>query len=213
MQAVETPAQNVETAASPTEGERRCLATGEVLPKEQMVRFVVGPNAEIVPDLEQDLPGRGLWVKADSEAISEAAKKGLFTKAAKTAAKASPDLAAQVQKLLRHRCLSFVGLSKGAGITVLGEEQVGIALRKGELAYLLLADDAMSAKLDHRGSLPTFNLFTRGELGQALGYAQIVYAGLRPHKLTRRLASEIGRLSALMAVSTASPSQLTPKDG
>ena len=73
--------------------DRRCLATGEVLPKDAMVRFALGPADDIVPDLAQDLPGRGLWVKADRGAIASAATKGLFSKAAKKPVKADPHLA------------------------------------------------------------------------------------------------------------------------
>src|SRR5437870_12059149 len=44
---------------------RRCVVTRAVLPKAALVRFVVGPTGEIVPDVAARLPGRGLWVKAE----------------------------------------------------------------------------------------------------------------------------------------------------
>lgn len=177
--------------------ERRCLVTGETLAKGHMVRFVVGPADQVVPDLSEDLPGRGLWVKADFEAINLAAHKGLFAKAAKMSARAAPDLAEQVIQLLHRRCLSFVGLAKGAGIAVLGEEQVGIALRANKLALLLLADDA-SANIGNRNDIAECRIFTRAELGASLGYAQIVYAGFKPHGLTKRLQAELNRLTQLI---------------
>ena len=40
---------------------RRCLVTRERLPKEAMIRFVLGPGRELVPDLAGKLPGRGMW--------------------------------------------------------------------------------------------------------------------------------------------------------
>jgi hypothetical protein len=185
-----------EQAPPSLESERRCLVTGETLPKDDLIRFVVGPADVVFPDLAQNLPGRGLWVKADREAITTAAKKGLFAKAAKASAKAAPDLADQVAKLLRTRCLDFVGLAKGAGVAILGQSQVETALRAGKLGLLLLADDA-KAELDKRQPVPECHLFTRDELGAALGYAQIVYAGLKPHGLTTRLKAEISRLEKL----------------
>ena len=45
--------------------ERRCIATGEVQPKQGMIRFVVGPDNQIVPDLLEKLPGRGIWASCD----------------------------------------------------------------------------------------------------------------------------------------------------
>ena len=208
MEAAETSAPELQATAlvtplsseSVSEQERRCLSTGETLDKDQMVRFVVGPSDEVVPDLAQNLPGRGLWVKADYQAIAEAVKKGLFAKAAKAPAKAAADLADQVTALLRTRCLNFIGLAKGAGVTVLGQPQVEKELRANKLAFLLLATDAKS-ELDQRNKVTECHLFTRDELGAALGYAQIVYAGLKPHGITKRLKAEIERLTRLIETS------------
>ena len=47
------------------EAERRCIVTGDVQPKGGLIRFVVGPDGMVVPDLAEKLPGRGLWVSAD----------------------------------------------------------------------------------------------------------------------------------------------------
>ena len=41
---------------------RRCIVTRESLPKERMIRFVLGPDRELVPDLAGKLPGRGMWL-------------------------------------------------------------------------------------------------------------------------------------------------------
>ena len=41
--------------------ERKCIATGEVQPKYGLIRFVVGPDQMVVPDVLEKLPGRG-WV-------------------------------------------------------------------------------------------------------------------------------------------------------
>src|SRR6201996_4841333 len=48
---------------------RRCVVTRERLPKEQMIRFVVGPDRQIVPDLAARLPGRGIWLSASLDVI------------------------------------------------------------------------------------------------------------------------------------------------
>ena len=44
---------------------RRCALTRMRLPKEDLIRFVLAPSGEIVPDLKERLPGRGVWVTAD----------------------------------------------------------------------------------------------------------------------------------------------------
>ena len=60
------------------EPERRCIATGERGGKAGLIRFVIGPEDQVVPDLAEKLPGRGMWVSADAGAIDKAARKGLF---------------------------------------------------------------------------------------------------------------------------------------
>ncbi|MDX2027566.1 MAG: RNA-binding protein [Alphaproteobacteria bacterium] len=197
MQAAPYPAHE-KPAASESEKTRRCLVTGEVLPKAELIRFVADPLNMIVPDLAQNLPGRGLWVSASREAIVTAVQKNLFAKAAKDSVQAAPDLADQVAQLLRKRCLEFLGLARRAGIAVLGQAQVEEALKKNKLALLLLADDA-SQPLVNKNSVPEIRWLTRNELGAALGHDQIVYAGLKPHALAGKLESELARLEKLAA--------------
>ena len=55
--------------------ERRCIATGAILPEDKLVRFVVDPEGGIVPDIDAKLPGRGLWLSADRAAIAKATAK------------------------------------------------------------------------------------------------------------------------------------------
>ena len=62
--------------------ERRCIVTGETQPKAGLIRFVAGPDGQVVPDLAEKLPGRGFWVVADRQALDRAAAKGLFSRGA-----------------------------------------------------------------------------------------------------------------------------------
>lgn len=48
---------------------RRCVVTRESLPKERMIRFVLGPDRQVVPDLAAKLPGRGMWLSAAWDVI------------------------------------------------------------------------------------------------------------------------------------------------
>ena len=66
--------------------ERRCIVTGEVLPQARLLRFVLAPDGQVVPDVEAKLPGRGLWVSADRTIIAQAVTKRLFARAAKAPA-------------------------------------------------------------------------------------------------------------------------------
>ncbi|HEU0117414.1 MAG TPA: DUF448 domain-containing protein [Alphaproteobacteria bacterium] len=205
MEAAQTPAPDKQASA-----ERRCLVTGEVLPKADLIRFVVSPDNTIVPDLAQDLPGRGLWVSASNDAITKAAKGNLFSKAAKASVKVDADLVAQVAQLMHKRCLTFLGLARRSGIAVLGQAQVEGELKAGKLGMLLIADDAgsdMGAFKAARG-LAMSHRFSRNELGAALGHDQLVYVALKPHALTEKLQAELARLEKI-----ATPHYIEAKNG
>lgn len=79
---------------------RTCIVTGVERAPEQMVRFVVGPEGDVVPDLARQLPGRGMWVTAERSAVEQAVAKKSFSKAARTQVRADDDLAERVERLL-----------------------------------------------------------------------------------------------------------------
>ncbi len=177
---------------------RRCLVTGELKKRADLIRFVIGPEQAVVPDLKENLPGRGLWVTATEPSVRAASAKNLFAKAAKSSAHPAAALADDVTQLLRKRCLDLFGLSKGAGIAVLGETQTREALNAGKLALYVHARDAAHV-LENRPETPRCGLFTRDELGAAFGMNEIVHAGLLPHGLTQKMQMEIRRLQSMIS--------------
>jgi len=173
---------------------RRCLVTGEVKPKTELVRFVLDPSSHVVPDLMGRLPGRGLWVSASREALEQAIQKNLFSKAAKTKALVDADLLEQVEHLFARRCSELLGLTRAAGGVVTREPMVLQAISNGALKAVLLATDAgndIRKKLSRVEAL--YSCFTRNELGAALGREHLVAVGLRPHPLTDKLQAELTR--------------------
>ncbi len=182
---------------------RRCLVLGEVKPKEDMVRFVIGPDGAVVPDLAAKLPGRGLWVSAQREALIKACDKNLFARAAKAKVSVSVDLVAQVETLLAKRCLDLLGLARSAGAVVTGQPQVEHALAHNGLAFIMLASDAGR---DCRKKLSRARVvdsgFARDALGAALGHEHLASVGLKPHPLTKKLEQECARWQGVRAAKT-----------
>ena len=90
--------------------ERRCIATGEVQPKRGLIRFAIGPDGQIVPDVLEKLPGRGIWVAAEREALTTAVTKRLFARGAKQSVTVSETLVNEVESLLVKRPTSKIAL-------------------------------------------------------------------------------------------------------
>jgi len=161
---------------------RQCIITRELLPKEQLIRFVLDPNDTVTPDLSCKLPGRGMWVKADLASVTEAAVRQAFSRAAKTQAKVPPGLAAQVETQLRKRALDALSLARKAGLVVTGFEKCRSMLEKGEASCLIHAHDSNSDPmrgLDFKGNaLPVFECFDRDMLAQVLASDNPVHVAL-----------------------------------
>src|SRR4051812_8974105 len=124
--------------------ERRCIVTREVLPESRLLRFVVGPEDEIVPDLAAKLPGRGIWVSANRAVLERAVVKNLFAKAAKANVRAATDLPLRVESLLVKRMQGHLGLARRSGALACGFDNVLRALqsRRKPVALLEASDGA-----------------------------------------------------------------------
>lgn len=145
-----------------------------------MIRFVVGPEGDVVPDLARRLPGRGMWVRAERAALERAVGKNLFAKAARAAVKVPADLADRVEKLLLDRALADLGRARRAGRAVAGFVKVEQMLGRGRAGLLIVADEAAGdglAKLRATG-LPIERLGDAAALGAIFGREQAVYVAI-----------------------------------
>jgi predicted RNA-binding protein YlxR (DUF448 family) len=187
--------------------ERRDLVSGEVMPEERLVRFVAGPEGVVVPDVARKLPGRGLWVAATREAVETAAKKGGFSRSAKAKLTAPPDLADQVEKLLKTRLLAGLGLARRAGDLILGFEKAESAIEGGKTAWMVEASDgaqdgrrkllqsARRAAESGRLSPRLFGVFSSEELGLALGLGNVIHLAFLAGRGAERWTVDVERLS------------------
>ena len=180
--------------------ERRCIVTGDVQPKAGLIRFVAGPDGQVVPDLAEKLPGRGIWVSADRAAIDKAAVKGLFSRAAKAPVKAPEGLADLVEAGVARRLVELVSLARKSGRAVAGFEKVKGWLAEGRAKVLLQASDGSDRG---KGKLwtPTggrwFGCLTASELGLAFGRDHVIHGALAAGGLTDKVILEAGRLTGL----------------
>ena len=183
--------------------ERRCIATGQVLSKNQLVRFVLGPNNLIYPDPENKLPGRGIWVKADRFAIVKAEKGQLFSRAAKQSVECLENLAEQVENLIANRIIKLIGLSRKSGQCICGYEKVKDWLKK-DIAKVLIQSSDGSDREKSRLRTPNDGKFigwlSSKELGKAFGRENITHCALASGGLTKRIVEDAQRLKGLRII-------------
>jgi uncharacterized protein len=183
------------------EPERKCIATGESQPKAGLIRFCLDPEGVVTPDILGRLPGRGFYVTADRAAIEKAAKKGLFTRAARQPVKVPEGLADLVEDLLTRRVVDLVSMARKASGAVMGYEKVKDWLVKGKAVTLIQASDGSErgkTKLHAPECDGGFiGVLTAGELGLAFGRERAIHAALAAGGLRTRVVEEAARLAGM----------------
>jgi uncharacterized protein len=171
-----------------TDTVRRCAVTRTLRPKHELIRFVLGPDGAVVPDIKEKLPGRGVWLIAAHDTVAEALKRNAFARAFKHAAKAPQGLDAQVDRLLVEAAISALSLANKAEEVVFGNAKVEEAIGKGQVIALIHAREAAEdgcRKLDAKArgkkggmAVPAIRAFTVDELGLASGRTNVIHAAL-----------------------------------
>ncbi len=179
--------------------QRCCLVTRRFGNKESLIRFVVGPDNRVQPDIAAKLPGRGIWLSADRDVVNTACDGNLFAKGFRAAVSVDAELTRRVEDLVAKRCLGLLGLARRAGDVSLGFEQVSEALATGVAGVGVIAVEAAEnsrRKIERAaGKAPVLSLFTAQELAQALGREHVVYVAVTKGRNAARLVVEAGRLA------------------
>jgi uncharacterized protein len=195
----ETLTQSDAVEEAPSGALRSCLVSGESRDKSLLLRFVVGPGGDIVPDIEGRLPGRGLWLLPRRDIVATALAKRLFARAARKPVEVPASLADRIEDLLARRCVDLIGLARRAGQAVTGFAKVEAALDKGEAAVLVEAAEGAAGgrgKLKRLApGLPVIDALTSAELGRAFAREMAVHACLSRGGLAKKLLAESARLA------------------
>jgi len=186
--------------------QRTCALTRDIKPVAELMRFVVGPAGEAVPDVKRKLPGRGLWVTATRTALEEAIKRNVFARGFKRNVKVAPDLTAQAERLLERAALDALAMAAKAGTVVAGFAKVEAAIvRDDALAVLHAGDGAADGKRKLEGVLHrnkeenereirVIDAFSGEQLDLALNRPNVVHAALLAGPGSETFLARVSRL-------------------
>jgi uncharacterized protein len=184
--------------------ERLCVATRIVRPIADLIRFVVGPDGEAVPDIKGKLPGRGVWVTATRDALDQAIKRKALARGFKQVVRLPPDLVERTERLLERSALDGLAMAGKAGLAVAGFAKTEAALQRGDAVALLHAAtaapdgvrklEAASRRGPSNGSLAVSEIFTSAQLDLALGRPNVVHAALLAGPPSDTFLSRLRRL-------------------
>ena len=60
--------------------QRKCMITGVIANKVDLIRFVASPDGDLVADIDNKLGGRGVWVSAVRETLDKAISGNRFSR-------------------------------------------------------------------------------------------------------------------------------------
>ena len=179
---------------------RSCIVTREAQEKAGLIRFVMGPDGTIVPDVGEKLPGRGYWVSCQKTLLDQAITEKRFLKASKGAAKVAEGLLAQTEALLEARALQSLALANKAGQLVAGFEKAEAALKTGKAIALVHAADASEASVRKLPITPEnrFCGFQSEALSAKLGLEHAVHLALLDGPAGESALKEIRRFTGFL---------------
>jgi len=184
--------------------------TRQVKPVDEIIRFVAGPQGEVVPDLKRKLPGRGVWVTATRADLAQAVKRGAFAKGFGRAVTVSPDFVQATERLLERSALDALAIAGKAGQVVAGFGKVETALVRRQAVAVLHASDAaadgvrkveaMRREAESGGRrITVIPLFLSAQLDLALGRPNVIHAALLAGPATETFIARCARLDRFRA--------------
>jgi hypothetical protein len=205
----ETTEIELDSGPHAREVERLCVATRTVRPVSDLIRFVIGPDGEPVPDLKRQLPGRGVWVTATQTALAEAIKRKALGRGFKREVWLGVDLLARTEALLERSVLDALAMAGKAGRVLTGFAKVERALAHEAVSALLHASDASSdgvKKLEgtlrrsgRTAAVAVVRSLTSEQLDLALGRANVVHAAVLAGPSSDTFLARLRRLERFRA--------------
>jgi len=200
---------------TPPGSERFCAVTGAVTPVASMIRFVVGPDGTVVPDLKRRLPGRGIWITATRPALHKAVSRKAFARGFRREVRLPPDFVEATERLIERSALDALAMAHKAGKAAVGFSKTEAALARTGVVALLHAADAstdgvrkLRAALAQRNDAETIAViatFGSAQLDLAFGRLNVVHAALLAGPESEAFLARVARLDRFRTGVTDSP--------
>ncbi len=184
--------------------QRLCVVTRAVRPVAELIRFVIGPDGEIVADVKGKLPGRGVWVTATRQTTETAVKRHAFAHAFNREARVPADLALRTERLLTRAALDALAIAGKSGLIAAGFARAAAALQRDDVVALLHAAEGSADGADKlqalwrrrtpEKALLVIEFLTAAQLDLALARPNVVHAALLAGPASDTALSRLRRL-------------------
>jgi len=170
------------------------------------------PNDMVVPDINERLPGRGMWVRASRADLNKAIDQGLFSKAAKQKVGAADNLVELTETLLTKHTIDLLSMARKSGAAICGYEKTKSAMISERWFLLIQAKDGSDGQKRKIRPSSVANSYiswlTAQELGLAFGRENVIHAAVSKGGLSARILLEANRLAGFRKDYDATPSNI-----
>ncbi len=184
-----------------------CSVTRQIMRPKDLIRFVAGPDGQVVPDIKGNLPGRGVWVTSTKSLVTQAVAKSAFARGLKAKVKVAPDLPDLVESLLLESALGALGFARKAGECLTGSGKTDSAIRSGKAIAVLHAEDGaedgfrklsqavFAVEQEGGPEIKIWRVFSSVQLNMALGATNVIHAALTEGGAARNCLRRVTQLS------------------
>ena len=180
---------------------RTCLVTGATIEKKALMRFVVNPENNLIADVDQNLPGRGYWVKADREVILKAINKNILFKATKKDVSIDKNVLDRIEIQIKKRIINQISLCRKAGAAIFGFEKIRASLLGNNIKLLIQALDGSDREKKRilTKSIPKIldTCLTGSDLGKAFGREKVIHCAILRSAFVENISFDANRLNNL----------------
>ena len=180
---------------------RKCLVTGINVEKRDLIRFVVNPENTLVADIDQKLPGRGYWVKADRKIILKAINKNILFKTIKKDININQDMLDQIESQIKKKIINYISLSRKAGMAIFGFDKIKASLSNNNIGLLIQALDGSDKEKQRirNQSIPKIidNCLNKSDLSKAFGRENVIHCAILRSSFIENIDFNANRLNNL----------------
>lgn len=181
---------------------RKCILTGQILPKEDLLRFVLLKDGRLIPDFNKKLEGRGIYISNSLALIKGLTVKSPLNKMLHTNVIIDTELPQTVERILHKKGLEAINLARKAGDLILGFEKVQETIKKGKAAFVIEAADAgedgrqkiaaMAADLEK------YTVYDIATLSEALNRENTVYLAVKKSSMHAMVRTALKRYQTFL---------------
>ena len=180
---------------------RKCLVTGTTVEKKDLIRFVVDPENRLIADINQNLPGKGYWVKADRDIILKAINKNILYKATKKEIKIEKNVLDRIEMQITKNIVNQISLCRKAGAAIFGFDKIKASLKSNNIGLLIQAVDGSDREKKRMLSqfIPKIidDCLTGADLGKAFGREKVIHCAILRGGFVENINFHANRLNNL----------------